>query len=116
MFFVLFVSSPCCAISLCGSLASFRSVVKFAHLLSAGLDTVPPGSPMVMSAAQCVMLARSAARAERTEVLKETKSLSKRKGVVIILLLGFPDCCDCFFWDGFVCHYLLIVCMKSCGM
>ena len=30
-----------------------------------------PGSPMMMSAAQCVMLARSAARAERTETLKD---------------------------------------------
>ena len=44
-----------------------------------GLKTVSPGSPMMMSAAQCVMLARSAARAERTETLKESKTLSKRK-------------------------------------
>ena len=34
---------------------------------------------MMMSAAQCVMLAWSAARAERTETLKETKTLAKRK-------------------------------------
>ena len=33
---------------------------------------------MVMTAAQCLMLARSAAQAERTETLKETKSLAKR--------------------------------------
>ena len=52
--------------SWCG-LASVYSVVKLARLLSAGLDAVPPGSPMMMSAAQCVLLARSAARAERTE-------------------------------------------------
>ena len=44
-----------------------------------GLKAVSPGSPLMMSAAQCVMLARSAARAERTETLKGTKSLAKRK-------------------------------------
>ena len=65
--------------------------MKFARLLPAGLDAVPTGSPMLMSAAQCVMLARSSARAERTEALKETKSLAKRKCVVVVLLLGFPD-------------------------
>ena len=31
-------------------------------LLLVGLAPVPPESPMMMSAAQCVMLARSAAR------------------------------------------------------
>ena len=48
-------------------------------MLSAGLLSVPTGSPVVMSAAQCVMLARSAARAERTETQKETKNLAKRE-------------------------------------
>ena len=44
-----------------------------------GLPAVSPGSPVVMTAAQCLLLARSAARAERTETLKETKTLAKRK-------------------------------------
>ena len=74
------------------------SVVKLARLLSAGLDAVPPGSPMMMSAAQCVLLARSAARAERTESLKETKSLAKRKCIVVVLLFGFLDFFGGFFW------------------
>ena len=81
-----------------GGLASVYSVVKLARLLPAGLDTVPPGSSKMMSAAQCVMLARSAARAERTEAVKETKSLARRKCVVVVLLLGFLDCCYGFFW------------------
>ena len=63
--------------------------MKIARLLPAGLDAVPPLSPVMMSAAQCVMLTRSAARAERTEALKETKSLAKRKCFVVVLLLGF---------------------------
>ena len=40
-------------------------------LLLTGLKAVPTGSPVVMSAAQSVMLARSAARVERTESQKE---------------------------------------------
>ena len=41
-------------------------------MLLVGLESVCPGSPMVMSAAQCVMLVRCAARTERTETLRET--------------------------------------------
>ena len=54
-----------------------------------GLKTVSPGSPMMMSAAQCVMLARSAARAERTETLKETKTLAK--GKLFSEVVSFPS-------------------------
>ena len=53
-----------------------------------GLKSAAPGSPMVMSAAQSVLLARSAARAERTETLKETKTLARRK----VLFASFPLC------------------------
>ena len=54
-----------------------------------GLKAVSPGSPMMMSAGQCVMLARSAARAERTETLKETKTLAKRK--LFSEVVSFPS-------------------------
>ena len=49
---------------------------------------------MVMTAAQCLMLARSAARAERTETLKETKTLAKREYTfgVVVLCFSFPSC------------------------
>ena len=62
-----------------------------------GLKSVAPGSPMVMSAAQCVLLARSAARAERTDALKETKTLARRKLLFVSFLLcvrlnGWFDC------------------------
>ena len=58
--------SLCCVLLLMVRFSVSYSVVKLARLLSAGLDAVPPGSPMMMSAAHCVLLARSAARAERT--------------------------------------------------
>ena len=68
---------------LCGCLtAMFNLLCNFGIiwcLLSVGPKSVPTGSPVVMSAAQCVMLARSAARAERTETQKETKTLAKRE-------------------------------------
>ena len=60
-------------------------------LLSVGLKSVPTNSPVVMSAAQCVMLARSAARAERTETQKDSKTLAKREYSVrfpFLLFLG----------------------------
>ena len=63
-------------------------------LLLAGLESVPPTSPMVMSAAQCVLLARSAARAERTETQKETKTLSKRKCLPWVTFCS-SSWCDC---------------------
>ena len=50
-------------------------VVKLTCLLSAGLDAVPPGSPMMMSAAQCVLLARSAARASTSGLSCKSASL-----------------------------------------
>ena len=52
-----------------------------------GLKSVAPGSPMVMSAAQCVLLARPAARAERTETLKETKTLVRREFLFVSFYL-----------------------------
>ena len=52
-------------------------------------------SPMLMSAAECMLLARSAAQAERTETLKETKILAKRK---LFLVIG---CCFVFCLAGF---------------
>ena len=60
-----------------------------------GLKSV--GSPMVMSAAQCMLLARSAARAERTETLKETKTLARRELLSVsfhlcVCLTGWFDC------------------------
>ena len=51
---------------------------------------VLPASPRLMSADQCVLLARSAARAERTETLKETKTLTKRRLFLVI------NCCSVF--------------------
>ena len=57
-------------------------------LVLVGLKSVAPGSPVVMSAAQCVLLARSAARAERTETLKETKTLARRE----LILVSFHLC------------------------
>ena len=64
-------------------------LVLYLRVFSVGLKTVSPGSPMMMSAAQCVMLARSAARAERTETLKETKTLAKRKSFSEVV--SFPS-------------------------
>ena len=64
-------------------------LVLYLRVFSVGLKTVSPGSPMMMSAAQCVMLARSAARAERTETLKETKTLAKRK--LFSEVVSFPS-------------------------
>ena len=108
--------TSCCILLLMLWFSVKYSVVKLACLLLAGLDAVPPGSPMMMSAAQCVLLARSAARAERTEALKETKSLAKRKCIVVVLLFGFLDFFGGFFWFFFGCFYLLDVCMKCCCM
>ena len=77
-----------CSLSICSF--PFPSAIVFfdilLYLLSAGLQSVPTGSPVVMSAAQCVMLARSAARAERTETQKETKNLAKREYFLKFLL------------------------------
>ena len=75
-------------------LCSVLLVTRTCWLL-AGLESVPPTSPMVMSAAKCVMLARSAARAERTETQKETKTLSKRKCLPWVTFCS-SGCCDCF--------------------
>ena len=85
-------------------------------LLSAGLESVPPMSPMVMSAAQCVMLARSAAQAERTETQKETKTLSKRKCLPWVTFCS-SGCCNCFpVLSSFVCWMVvwLIWCSSCC--
>ena len=80
-------------------------------LLLVGLAPVPPESPMMMSAAQCVMLARSAARAERTEALKETKNLTKRECMFSFLfwvLFCSADCYACFFGVTlFVCRLIV---------
>ena len=67
-------------------------VINLSLCFSAGLKAVSPGSPMKMSAAQCVMLARSVAPAERTETLRETKTLAKRKlpSEVVWLSIVFP--------------------------
>ena len=67
-------------------------LIHYVVLLSAGLETVPTGSPVMMSAAQCVMLGRSAARAERTETQKETKTLAKPEYSV---RFSFPSVCGC---------------------
>ena len=61
-----------------------------------GLESVLPASPMLMSAAQCVLLARSAAHAERTETLMETKTLAKRKLYLVI------NSCSVFCSSAFV--------------
>ena len=66
-------------------------------LVLVGLKSVTLGSPMVMSAAQCVLHARSAARAERTETLKETKTLARRELIFVsfhlcVGLTGWFDC------------------------
>ena len=67
-------------------------------LFLVGLGSTPAGSPVMMSVAQCVMLARSAARAERTETQKETKSLARREysisffSIWLWLLLRCSDC------------------------
>ena len=59
-----------------------------------GLPVVPPGSPVMMTAAHSLMVARSAARAERTGTLKETKTLAKRNCTFrdIVLFLRFLLC------------------------
>ena len=49
-----------------------------------------------MSATQCVMLARCAARSERTETMKETKTLAKRKFYFRISVLS-TVLLDCYF-------------------
>ena len=77
---------------------------------------------MMMSAAQCAMLARSAARAERTETLKETKTLAKRKVPSKVVLLSDKICCfvvrvDCFlfvFRRMLYCCLRLVVCFDCC--
>ena len=87
-----------------GFIVVFSLIVEFLYfvmwitrtcLLLAGLESITPMSPMVMSAAQFVMLARSAARAERTETQKETKTLTKRKCLSWVLFCSF-GCYDCF--------------------
>ena len=57
----------------------FSDVLNIVVWCLAGLDVVLPGSPILMSAAQCLMLARSTARAEWTETSKETTTVAKRK-------------------------------------
>ena len=67
----------------------------------AGLESVPSGSPVIMSAAQCVMFARCAARSERNEAMKETKTLAKRKLLSATLFI----CCS---MNCFVCIFRLV--------
>ena len=57
-------------------------LVLYLRVFSVGLKTVSPGSPMMMSAAQCVMLARSAARAERTETLNVLGNFCKKNRLI----------------------------------
>ena len=75
------LSSNCASMCSCLVVRVHCSLVSVSHGVCylVGLKSVPTGSPVVMSAAQCVMLARSAARAERTETQKETKTLAKRE-------------------------------------
>ena len=63
------------------------------------LVAVLPASPLLMSAAQCVLLARNASRAERTETLKETKTLVKRRLFLVI------NCCSVFCLAVFVLSF-----------
>ena len=62
---------------------------------------MPSGSPVIMSAAQCVMFARCAARSERTEAMKETKTLAKRKLLSVTLFI-------CYSMNCFVCVFRLV--------
>ena len=86
--------------SVLGSIVVCSLIVEFPYsvlwvtrtcLLLAGLEPVTPMPPMKMSAAQCVMLARIVARAERTETQKETKTLTKRKCLLWVLFCSLVD-------------------------
>ena len=71
-------------------------IVCFSFL--AGLESVPSGFPMVISAAQCVMLARCAARSERTETMNANNTFAKRKFYFCNSILS-TVCCTVFLFS-----------------
>ena len=98
-YFILYHRGYVCSPSFTVSFRSSRTVdVSFGWLhvsvcCLVGLHSTIPDSPMLMSTAQCMLLAWSAARAERTETLKKTKTLAKRKLLFVIV------CCSYILFD-----------------